>query len=360
MAELLDGYEFEERVETSMVVKDPIGVVAAIAPWNLPLNQLAAKIAPALAAGCTLVVKPSEVTPLNALVLAEVIDAAGAPDGVVNLVMGTGPTVGQALVGHAHVDMISFTGSTRAGRQIGEVAAATVKRVALELGGKSPAILLEDCDFEQAVPAVVSACYSNSGQSCIALSRMLVPRARLAEAEESAKRAAESFVVGDPFHEETKLGPLVSAAQLTRVRSYIAAGLEEGARLVTGGVDPPFDGSPPGYFVRPTVFSEVKSDMKIAQEEIFGPVLSIMPYDDEADAVSLANDTIFGLAAGVWSTDPEHAQRVARDLWAGQVFLNGTRSSEVLPFGGYKQSGNGREWGKWGLEEYLEIKALHA
>jgi aldehyde dehydrogenase (NAD+) len=357
MAQIVDTFPFEEQVGSSLVVREPVGVVGCITPWNYPLHQIAAKVAPALAAGCTVVLKPSEVAPLNAFILAEIIDEVGLPAGVFNLVTGTGPVVGEAIAAHPDVDMVSFTGSTRAGKRVAELAAQSVKRVALELGGKSPNVILDDADFERAVADGVGKCYLNSGQTCSALTRMLVPRARLAEAEEIAARTAETYTVGDPLADGTRLGPLVSAAQRDRVRGYIRKGIEEGAKLVTGGAEQP-EGLAKGFFVRPTVFSDVRTDMTIAQEEIFGPVLSILPYDTEEEAIAIANDTIYGLAGGVWSGDPERAKRVARQLRTGQVEVNGGSFNPLAPFGGYKQSGNGRELGKFGLEEFLEVKSL--
>src|SRR5271166_3939993 len=357
MPQLLAELPWEEQVGNSLVVREPIGVVAAITPWNYPLHQIAAKVAPALAAGCTLVLKPSEVAPLNAFVLAEVFDSIGLPPGVFNLVTGTAAGVGEPLVAHPAVDMISLTGSTIAGRRIGAVAAETVKRVSLELGGKSPLIVLDDADMVAAVSAGLLACYLNSGQTCIALTRMIVPRSKLAEVEAVAKAGVESMIVGDPFDPATVLGPLVSAAQRDRVVGYIEKGIAEGARLVTGGPTAP-DGLETGFFVRPTVFSDVTPDMAIVREEIFGPVLVIQAYDDEDDAVGLANDTMFGLNAGVYSGDAERAIRVARRIRAGQVQINDGAFNIHAPFGGYGQSGNGREFGEWGLEEFLETKSM--
>jgi acyl-CoA reductase-like NAD-dependent aldehyde dehydrogenase len=357
MAQVAADFTWERTIGNSVVVREPIGVVGAITPWNYPLHQIAAKVAPALAAGCTVVLKPSEVAPLNAFVLAEIFDELGLPAGVFNLVTGFGPVVGEAIAGHRDVDMVSFTGSTRAGKRVSEVAAATIKRVALELGGKSANVILDDADLARAVPDGVGKCFLNSGQTCSALTRMLVPRARLSEVEELAKSAAESFTPGDPFDGGTRLGPLVSAAQRDRVRNYIEKGIGEGATLVTGGAESP-DGLDTGYFVEPTVFSSVSRDMTIAREEIFGPVLVIIPYDSEEEAVEIANDTEYGLAGGVWSGDPERAKAVARRLRTGQVEVNGGGFNPMAPFGGYKQSGNGREFGAFGLEEFLEVKAV--
>jgi acyl-CoA reductase-like NAD-dependent aldehyde dehydrogenase len=356
-ARVIESYPWESEGDGSLIVREPIGVVGAITPWNFPLNQIAAKVAYALAAGCTVVLKPSEVAPVNAFILAEIADEVGLPPGVFNLVSGTGPVAGEAIAAHPLVDMVSFTGSSRAGRRVAELAAPTVKRVALELGGKSPNLILDDADFETAVSDGVGKAYFNSGQTCSALTRMLVPRERLAEAEEIAARTAETYTVGDPFTKGTRLGPLISDVQRTRVRGYINKGIEEGAKLLTGGAGAP-EGLDQGYFVQPTVFSEVRSEMTIAQEEIFGPVLSILPYDSEEEAVSIANDTVYGLAAGVWSGDPERARRVARQIRAGRVEINGAAFGGRAPFGGYKQSGTGREHGTFGLEEFLEVKAL--
>ena len=362
MAEEIRRYPFEKRLTSSVLLREPVGVVAAITPWNYPLHQIAAKVAPALAAGCTVVLKPSEVAPLNAFVLAEIMEEAGVPAGVFNLVTGTGPVVGEVLASHPLVDMVSFTGSTAAGRRVSELAARTVKRVALELGGKSPYIILDDADLTgdalvQAIVSGVQGCYLNSGQTCSALTRMLVPRSRLPEVEAVVQGVVSQVKVGHPLAEGTTLGPLVSDVQRERVRGYIRKGMEEGAKLIAGGPDAP-EGLEQGFFVRPTVFSEVTPDMTIAREEIFGPVLVIQPYDDEEDAIRIANDTDYGLAGGVWASDPERAVQVAKRIRTGQVSINGGAFNPVAPFGGYKQSGNGREFGRLGLEEFMEVKAL--
>jgi betaine-aldehyde dehydrogenase len=357
-AKLLKDFPFETRVGNSLVVREPVGVVGAITPWNYPLHQIVLKVAPALAAGCTVVLKPSEVAPFNAFILAEVIEAAGLPAGVFNLVTGTGQPAGEALVKHPGVDMISFTGSTRAGKRISELAAQSVKRVALELGGKSASVILEDADLAAAVKGTVNGCYLNSGQTCTALTRMLVPDSLYKEAASMAAELAKTFTVGDPMAETTKLGPLTSQAQLERVRSYIKKGQQEGAELLAGGPDAPEGVPAGGYYVKPTVFGKVKNSMAIAQEEIFGPVLSIIPYKDEEDAIRIANDTVYGLAGAVWSKDEARAQRVARRIRAGQVDVNGGAFNMNAPFGGFKQSGHGREAGVFGLEEFLEYKSL--
>jgi len=356
-AKIAREFKFEERVGNSVVVKEPVGVVGAITPWNYPLHQIALKVAPALAAGCTVVLKPSEIAPFNAFILAEVVEAAGLPKGVFNLVTGYGPVVGEALVKHPRVDMISFTGSTRAGKRISEVAAQQVKRVALELGGKSASVILEDADLAAAVKGTVNGCYLNSGQTCTALTRMLVPASKYEEAAKLAVEAAKGFTLGDPLQESTRLGPLSSQSQLERVRSYIKRGVEEGAELLAGGADQP-EGVPGGYFVKPTIFGKVRNSMTIAQEEIFGPVLSIIPYKDEEEAVRIANDSPYGLAGAVWSKDDAHAQAVARRIRAGQIDVNGGAFNMNAPFGGFKQSGHGREAGVYGLEEFLELKSL--
>lgn len=359
-AGLLSTYEFEQQIGNSLVVREPLGVVGCITPWNYPLHQIALKIAPAMAAGNTVVVKPSEVAPINAFMLAEIIHAAGVPAGVFNLVTGVGPVVGEAIAAHPGVDMVSFTGSTRAGKRVAVVAAENVKKVSLELGGKSPNLILDDLDeagFAKAVGAGVGKCFANSGQTCSALTRMLVPRNRLAAAEQIAAAAAAKFTTGDPFDAASRLGPLVSAVQRDRVRGFIQTGIDEGATLVMGGAAVP-EGLDIGFYVQPTIFSGVTREMTIFTEEIFGPVLSIIAYDSEEEAIEIANDTVYGLAAGVWGSDVEHAKKVARRLQAGQVEVNGGSFNIAAPFGGYKQSGLGREGGTFGLEEFCEVKAM--
>ena len=357
IADLALSFPFEEQVYNSLVVREPIGVVVAITAWNYPLHLIAAKVAPALAAGCTVVLKPSEVAPLNAYLLAEVFHTIGLPPGVFNLVTGTGPGVGETLVAHEQVDMVSLTGSSVAGRRIGAVAAQTIKRVGLELGGKSPLVVLDDADLVEAVSDGLRKCFLNSGQTCIALTRMIVPRAKLAEVEAIARAGTEALRVGDPFDPATELGPLVSAVQRDRVVGYIEKGIAEGARLVAGGPTRP-DGLDRGFYVRPTVFSDCTPDMTIVREEIFGPVLVIQAYDDEDEAIRLANDTVYGLNAAVYSADRERAIAVARQIRSGQVQINDGAFNIHAPFGGYGQSGNGREFGRWGLEEFLETKSL--
>ncbi|TMA18864.1 MAG: aldehyde dehydrogenase family protein [Deltaproteobacteria bacterium] len=356
-AALAREFPFEERIGNSLVVREPVGVVAAITPWNYPLHQAMGKVAPALAAGCTVVLKPSEVAPLSAFILAEIVHQAGLPAGVFNLITGNGPPFGEMLVRHPRVDMISLTGSTRAGRRVAELAAPSVKRVALELGGKSATVILEDADFDKAVGVSVSNAFLNGGQTCSAWTRMLVPRKRQDQALEIAKRSAAKFKPGDPRSAETRLGPLASAQQRERVRKYIRTGIEEGAEVVVGGPDAP-EGLPKGYYVKPTIFAGVKPEMTIAREEIFGPVISVLAYEDEDDAVRIANDTIYGLAGGVWSADASRAERIARRLRTGQVDINGGRFNPLAPFGGFKQSGRGRELGKFGLEEFVETKSM--
>lgn len=356
-AKMAADFEFETRVDGSLIMREPVGVVAAITPWNYPLHQIACKVAPALAAGCTVVLKPSEVAPLNAFILADVMYKVGFPKGVFNLVSGYGPVVGEALAGHPQIDMVSFTGSTRAGKIVSELAAESVKRVALELGGKSASIVLDDADMAAAVKGTVNACFLNSGQTCSAHTRMLVPESRYDEVAKLAVEVAGTFTVGDPLGGSAKLGPLTSAAQRDRVRNYIHQGLRDGAELLLGGGEAPA-GLDKGYYVKPTVFGRVDPKSTIAQEEIFGPVLSIITYKNEDEAVRIANDTIYGLAGGVWSKDNDHALRVARRLRTGQVDINGAPFNYQAPFGGYKQSGRGRELGRAGLEEYLEYKAI--
>lgn len=355
--EALKTYAFEERIASAMVVREPIGVAGLITPWNWPMNQIACKVAPALAAGCTMVLKPSEFAPTAALLFAEVLAEAGVPAGVFNLINGTGPEVGAAISAHGGLDMVSFTGSTRAGIDVAVRAAPTVKRVTQELGGKSANIILPDADFETAVAGGARHCFGNAGQSCNAPSRMLVPKARMAEAARIAAGVAEGLRVGDPKARETEIGPVVNRAQWDRIQGLIEAGVAEGATLAAGGPGRP-QGLNAGFFVRPTVFADVTADMTIAREEIFGPVLSILAYADEDDAVRLANDTPYGLAAYVSSGDLATARRVAGRLRAGNVNLNGAMNDRRAPFGGMKQSGNGREWGRFGLEEYLEVKAI--
>jgi len=356
-ADLLQTYAFEEQVNNSLVVREPVGVVGAITPWNYPLHQVVAKVAAALAAGCTVVLKPSEVAPLSAYVLAELFAQVGLPAGVFNLVTGLGPVVGEAIAAHPDVDMVSFTGSTAAGKRVSEVASATVKRVALELGGKSAFVILDDADLAKAVKVGLANAFMNGGQTCTAWTRMLVPASRQDEVVELVKAAAEKFTVGSPQAEGTRIGPMANSNQLKRVRGYIEKALAEGATLVTGGAEPP-EGLETGYYVRPTVFSGVQPGSTLEQEEVFGPVLALVAYDDEDDAVRIANDTRFGLSGGVFSGDQERAVRVARRMRTGMVDVNGGRFNPLAPFGGYKQSGNGRELGEYGLEEFLEVKSL--
>jgi acyl-CoA reductase-like NAD-dependent aldehyde dehydrogenase len=362
-ANVLERFAFESTVGNSLVLREPIGVVGALTPWNYPLHQIAAKVAYAMAAGCSIVLKPSEIAPLDAYILAEVMHAVRVPDGVFNLVPGLGAVVGDAIARHPLIDMVSFTGSTGAGKTVAAAAAETVKRVALELGGKSANLLLDDLDdetFERAVRDGIAKCFLNSGQTCTSLSRMLVPANRVGDAERLAAAEVDAkWQPTDPFAERGRLGPLSSAAQVSRVLSFIESGINDGAKLVTGGAEKP-EGEElqGGFYVRPTVFSDVRSDMVIAQEEIFGPVLSIMPYNSEAEAIRIANDSPFGLSGAVWSADPERAKAVARKIRTGQVEINGGQFNPNAPFGGYKQSGNGREYGTHGFEEFLEVKSL--
>jgi aldehyde dehydrogenase (NAD+) len=357
MIEVLKTFKFEEIRGKVRLVQEPVGVCALITPWNWPMNQVAAKVVPALAAGCTMVLKPSEYSPFSAILWAKVMHEAGVPAGVFNLINGDGIHVGAPLSSHRDVDMVSFTGSTRAGTEVARNAAASVKRVHQELGGKSPNVLLDDADFERAVKQSVLHVFQNSGQSCNAPTRMLVPAAKLAEVEAIAKRIADTVVVGDPKSEKTNLGPVVSKLQFDRVEGYIEKGIAEGASLITGGTGRP-EGLVKGYYVKPTIFSNVRNDMTIAREEIFGPVLCILPYQTEEQAVQIANDTPYGLAAYVWSQDNVRARRVGNRIRAGQVALNGASGDMSTPFGGFKASGNGREYGEFGLRDFLEVKAM--
>ena len=354
----LKTFDFEERNRTTLIVKEPIGVCALITPWNWPVNQVACKVAPALAAGCTMVLKPSEIAPFDAMIFAEVLDAAGVPAGVFNLVNGDGPGVGTALSTHPDVAMVSFTGSTRAGVAVAQNAAPSVKRVAQELGGKSANILLDDADFGKAVREGAEECFDNTGQSCNAPTRMLVPRGRMNEAASIAAEVANTIRVGDPRAEGIEVGPLVSEQQWHKVQDLIQKGIDEGATLAAGGTGRP-EGLARGYYARPTVFSNVSNSMTIAREEIFGPVLSIMPYDDEDDAVEIANDTPYGLSGYVSSGSLERARGIAARLQTGMVHINGAHLDSMAPFGGYKQSGNGREWGAHGIDEFLEVKSIY-
>ncbi len=356
-AENLASYPFLEMRGSTAISREPIGVCGLITPWNWPLYQITAKVSPALAAGCTVVLKPSELSPLSALLFAQIVEDAGVPAGVFNLVNGTGPEVGEAMSRHRDIDMISFTGSTRAGVLVSQAAAETVKRVALELGGKSPNVVLPDADLERAIAPGIGSCMRNVGQSCSAPTRMIVPRSALAEVERIASATVAQFVVGDPLAESTTHGPIANKAQYERVQHMIAVGIAEGAKLVIGGPGRP-EGLSVGYYARPTVFSEVRPDMAIAQEEIFGPVLVIIPYDTVDEAVAIANDTAYGLGAHVQGTDMAQVRAVARRIQSGQVHLNYPAWDPQAPFGGYKQSGNGREYGVFGMEEFLEIKAI--
>jgi aldehyde dehydrogenase (NAD+) len=355
--EVLKSYRFEEPLGRALLVREPVGVVGMITPWNLPLNQIACKVAPAIAAGCTMILKPSELTPTSALIFAEILDEAGVPKGVFNLINGLGAEVGVAMSEHPGIDMISFTGSGLAGIDVAQRAAATVKRVSQELGGKSPHLVLEDADFSTAVAGGVTQAFMNSGQMCNAPTRMIVPISRMQEAVAIAKSTAENTKAGDPADPQTNIGPVVSKAQWDKIQALITSGIDQGATLVSGGLGLP-DGVTRGFYVRPTIFANVTNDMRIAREEIFGPVVSIIGAADETDAINIANDTPFGLAGYVSSSSPERAQAVARKLRAGNVNLDGVQNEIAAPFGGYKQSGNGREWGKHGLEEYLEVKAI--
>jgi aldehyde dehydrogenase (NAD+) len=357
MTKVLSSFQFEETRGSTLMRKEPVGVCGLITPWNWPLNQIACKVAPALAAGCTMVLKPSEIAPLSAYLFAKIMDEAGVPAGVFNLVNGDGPTVGAAMSSHPGIDMMSFTGSTRAGIAVAQAAAPTVKRVTQELGGKSANIILDDADVAAAVAAGVQAVVMNSGQSCNAPTRMLVPKSKMNEAMAAAKAAAEAVKVGDPFADGTNIGPIANKTQYGKVQALIKKGIEEGATLVTGGPDRPA-GLDKGYFVKPTVFANVNNDMTIAREEIFGPVLAILPYENDEDAVRIANDTPYGLSGYVQSGDTARALKVAKRIRSGNVHVNGAQPDFGASFGGYKQSGNGREWGEAGLQEFLELKAV--
>jgi aldehyde dehydrogenase (NAD+) len=357
MIEVLKTYPFESVEGTTLIAREPIGVCGLITPWNWPINQIACKVVPAIAAGCTMVLKPSEEAPIDAILWSEIMHAAGTPKGVYNMIQGSGAEVGEAMSAHPGIDMMSFTGSTRAGIRVAQAAATTVKRVAQELGGKSANILLPDVDFQTAVTKGINSMMVNSGQSCTAPSRMFVPASKHDEVKAIAKAAAEKFVVGNPQDPNTRLGPVVNAAQFNKIQGLIQKGIEEGAELVTGGVGRP-ENLNRGYYVRPTVFANVTNDMTIAREEIFGPVIVILPYKTEEEVIGLANDTVYGLAAYVQSSDLEHARAVASQMRAGNVHINYPMGDTAAPFGGYKQSGNGREYGKWGMEEFLETKAV--
>jgi acyl-CoA reductase-like NAD-dependent aldehyde dehydrogenase len=354
---VLRDFEWNETIAKVVVTREAVGVVGAITPWNYPLHQVCAKVGAALAAGCTVVLKPSEVAPLSAFMLADIIHSLDFPAGVFNLVSGPGPVIGEAIATSPLIDMVSFTGSTRAGGRVMALASQTIKRVALELGGKSANVLLDDADFEQAVVRGVDDCFRNSGQNCSALTRMIVPRSELEHVERIARDRALTYIAGDLFDDATTLGALANDTQRTRVRGYIDSGVAEGARLVIGGADSPEEAER-GYFVRPTIFSDVTTDMTIAREEIFGPVLCILPYDNETDALRIANDSLYGLSGGVWSADDARAERIARRMRTGRVSINGGTYNPFAPFGGYKQSGLGRELGRFGLEEFLEYKAI--
>jgi len=353
----LKEFEFEETLGTTQIRREPVGVCGLITPWNWPLNQIGCKVAPALAAGCTMVLKPSEVAPLSAHIFAEIMHEAGVPKGVFNMIDGEGPTVGEALSRHPEIDMMSFTGSTRAGVQVAKAAADTVKRVSQELGGKSANIILEDADLNAAVKNGVLSMMSNTGQSCNAPSRMLVPKKLYEEAVNIAKAIAAKPVVGDPKKDGVTMGPVANKTQFEKIQRLLQTGIDEGATVVIGGPGRP-DGIDKGYFIKPTVFANVNNDMTIAREEIFGPVLVMIPYETEEEAVRIANDTVYGLSGYVYSGDIERARKIARRLRTGMVHLNGASTDINAPFGGYKQSGNGREWGKEGIKEFLEVKAL--
>jgi aldehyde dehydrogenase (NAD+) len=353
----LKEYKFETTINTTIIRKEPVGVCGLITPWNWPINQIACKVGPALAAGCTMVLKPSEVAPLSAIIFSEILDEAGVPPGVYNMVNGDGPTVGEAMSKHPDIDMMSFTGSTRAGISVAKAAADTVKRVTQELGGKSANILLHDADFNKAVTKGVMHCMNNSGQSCNAPTRMLVPQSKMDEVIDIAKNTLSKIVVGNPESEATTIGPVVSEIQYNKIKKLINIGIKEGATLVAGGTNAP-EGYNKGYYVEPTIFANVTNDMTIAREEIFGPVLSILGYKDENDAINIANETIYGLSGYVSSENVENAKSVASKLRTGMVHINNAPGDQSAPFGGYKMSGNGREWGEFGLEDFLEIKSV--
>ncbi|MCL5042909.1 MAG: aldehyde dehydrogenase family protein [Gammaproteobacteria bacterium] len=355
--DVLKHFEFDEEIGTTLVTKEPIGVCGLITPWNWPMNQLTCKVAPALATGCTMVLKPSEVAPLSALMLAEILDEAGVPAGVFNMVNGDGPTVGAAMSAHPDIDMMSFTGSTAAGRLVMKAGADTIKRVALELGGKSANILLDDVDFDKSVKHAVFSCMNNTGQSCNAPTRLLVPNDKMEAVAEMAAAVCAKVKAGHPQAEDTIMGPVVSQAQWNKIQDLIKTGIDEGAKLITGGPGKP-DGLETGYYVKPTIFTHVTNDMTIAREEIFGPVLSIIGYADEDDAVRIANDTRYGLSGYVSSSDLDRARKVARRMRTGMIHINGAPGDNKAPFGGYKESGNGREWGHHGFEDFLEIKSM--
>jgi aldehyde dehydrogenase (NAD+) len=356
-AELAATWPFERRIGHSVILREPVGVAGAITPWNFPLQQIMAKVAAALAAGCTMVLKPSELAPLNACLLAEACLDIGLPPGVLNIVHGNGPGVGEDLASHPGIDIISFTGSVRAGKRVAALAADTIKKVTLELGGKSACVILDDAPFDKAVTTGVKNAMLNSGQTCSAWTRMLVPRARVSDAVDIARQALGSLPLGDPLDPKARLGPLISETQRQRVEGYIAKGRDEGARIAIGGSGRPA-AFPKGHYVEPTVFVDVQPGMTIAQEEIFGPVLAVLPYDSEAEAITIANDSVYGLAGAVWSSDVDHAMQVARRIRTGQVDINGARWNPLAPFGGYKMSGIGREYGEFGLEEYLQVKSV--
>ena len=354
----LREYRFEENTRNARVVREPIGVCGFICPWNWPINQIVCKVAPALATGCTMVVKPSQVAPLSAYLFADIVDQAGLPKGVFNMVNGSGSEVGNILSTHPEVDMVSVTGSTRVGASVSKAAADTIKRVALELGGKSPHLILDDADMEKAVKWGVFNCFENTGQSCNAPTRMLVPQSRYQEALEIAERTAAKVQVGDPAQEGRHIGPLASQSQYDTTQHYIQKGLDEDARLLCGGLGKP-EGFEKGHFAKPTIFADVRNDMTIAQEEVFGPVLAIIPYDDEEQGIAIANDTIYGLAGYVHGGDMARNRRVARRIKAGMIHINGAYQDYDAPFGGYKQSGNGREWGEYAFDDFLEVKAIN-